>query len=82
MLLAASSFAPLWTEFVEVLTTVVSGVPTAFKSGFMEFLYEDPTASTLVISDFAKFGFGVAAFSVASALAIGICKRFLHGRIR
>ena len=82
MLLGASSFATLWTEFLDVLTTIVAGVPAAFKAGFMEFLYQDPNATTLEISDFAKFGFGVAAFSVASALAIGICKRFLHGRIR
>lgn len=80
--LGASAFADLWAEFLAVFQTLIAGIASGFKGGFMEILYQDPTAQTLVVSDLAKFGFGVAAVGVASALSIGLVKRFVRGRVR
>lgn len=43
------------TEIFQSFTTVIPALARGIKDGFMELLYVDPEASTLVISDPVKF---------------------------
>lgn len=43
------------SEIFESFTTVIPALAKGIKDGFMELLYVDPEASTLVISDPVKF---------------------------
>lgn len=58
----------LITALLSSLSQVVNGVIGAIKEGFMSFIYVDPTAETLVVSDLAKFGFIMAGVAVALGL--------------
>ena len=67
---------------VEIISTMfsgfsdtISGLATGVKDMFMNFLYVDPTAEVLVLSDFAKFGFVMAGLSMALGLGYFIIRK-------
>lgn len=61
----------MFSGFTDTITGLASGV----KEMFMNILYVDPTASTLVVSDFAKFGFVMAGLSMALGLGYFIIRK-------
>lgn len=53
----------------------IKGMSGGIKDAFMNIIYEDPTATTKVLSDFAKFGFVIMGFGLAGSLVfLGIRK--------
>lgn len=56
-------------------TDTISGLATGVKDMFMNILYVDPSASELVLSDFAKFGFLMAGLSMALGLGYFIIRK-------
>lgn len=61
----------LITELFSAFTSTITGLAGGIKDAFMNILYVDPSASTLVISDLAKFGFIMLGFSLAIGLVYG-----------
>lgn len=58
----------LISEITSGLTGMGNSVITFLKEAFLNIIYVDPTASTRVVSDFAKFGFGLIGLSLALGL--------------
>lgn len=65
----------LITEMFSTFSTTISGLASGVKDMFMNILYVDPNASTLVLSDFAKFGFVMAGLSLALGLGYFIIRK-------
>lgn len=65
----------LITTMFSGFTTTITGLSTGIKDMFMNLLYEDPTATTLVLSDFAKFGFIMAGLSMALGLGYFVIRK-------
>ena len=65
----------LITTMFSGFSSVITGLSTGVKDMFMNLLYEDPTATTLVLSDFAKFGFLIAGLSMALGLGYFIIRK-------
>ena len=65
----------LITEMFSTFSTPISGLSKGVKDMFVNFLYEDPTAEVLVLSDFAKFGFVMAGLSLALGLGYFIIRK-------
>lgn len=67
------------TELIQTMfsgfTDTISGLATGVKDMFMNILYVDPSASELVLSDFAKFGFLMAGLSMALGLGYFIIRK-------
>lgn len=63
-------FTELWTVFTTCITNFAGGI----KDAFLNLLYVDPTADSLVVSDFAKFGFIMIGFS----LGLGVVRMIIH----
>lgn len=57
----------IFTGFSEAIKGLASGI----KDAFMQILYVDPAAETLVVSEFAKFGFVMLGLSLAIGLVWG-----------
>ncbi len=64
-------------ELFSGFTTTIEGLGNGIKTAFMQLLYADPTAESLVLSDVAKFGFVMIGLSMAVGLVY-----FLFGLIR
>lgn len=58
----------LISELFSGFTTAIEGLGEGIKSAFMQLLYADPTAETLVLYDVAKFGFVMIGLSMAIGL--------------
>jgi len=67
--------AELITTMFSSVTSTVQGLATGIKTMFMNLIYEDPTASTLVLSDFAKFSFLLMGVSLALGLGYFIIRK-------
>ena len=65
----------LITSMFSSFSDVISGLAGGVKDMFMEMLYVDPLAETLVLSDFAKFGFVMAGLSLALGLGYFIIRK-------
>ena len=65
----------LITEMFSTFSTTISGLAGGVKDMFMNLLYVDPAAETLVLSDFAKFGFVMAGLSLALGLGYFIIRK-------
>lgn len=53
----------------------IKGLSGGIKDAFLNIIYEDPSATTKVLSDFAKFGFIIMGFGLACSLVfLGIRK--------
>ena len=65
----------LITTMFSGFTNTITGLSTGVKDMFMNLLYEDPTATTLVLSDFAKFGFVMAGLSMALGLGYFVIRK-------
>ena len=65
----------LITTMFSGFTTTISGLAGGVKDMFMNLIYEDPAATTLVLSDFAKFGFIMAGLSMALGLGYFIIRK-------
>lgn len=65
----------LITEMFSTFSTTITGLATGIKDMFMNLIYVDPTAQTLVLSDFAKFGFIMAGLSMALGLGYVIIRK-------
>lgn len=64
----------LITTLFSSFTEAIKGMGKGIKEAFLNVLYVDPTAETLVVSDFAKFMF----LTAGLALAIGL----IYGAVR
>ena len=64
----------LITTLFSSFTEAIKGMGNGIKEAFMNVLYANPTAETLVVSDFAKFMF----LTAGLALAIGL----IYGAVR
>ena len=65
----------LITVMFENFSTTITGIATGVKDMFMNILYVDPSASELVLSEFAKFGFAMAGLSMALGLGYFIIRK-------
>lgn len=65
----------LITTMFSTFTTTIGGLANGVKEMFMNILYVDPSASVLVLSDFAKFGFLMAGLSMALGLGYFIINK-------
>ena len=65
----------LITTMFSAFTDTITGISTGVKDMFMNLLYEDPTSSVLVLSDFAKFGFLMMGLSMALGLGYFIIRK-------
>lgn len=61
----------MFTSFGDVISGLAGGV----KDMFMNIIYVDPSASELVVSDFAIFGFMMAGLSMALGLGYFIIRK-------
>jgi hypothetical protein len=57
----------IWTAF----DSTIKGLSGGIKDAFLEIVYEDPAATTKVLSDFGKFGFLMIGLSLAVGLVYG-----------
>lgn len=64
----------LITILFSSFTEAIKGMGNGIKEAFLNVLYVNPTAETLVVSDFAKFMF----LTAGLALAIGL----IYGAVR
>ena len=58
----------LITTMFQGFTEIIPAIMGALKDGFQEIIYVDPSASTKVVSDFAKFGFLIAGLGLGLGL--------------
>ena len=65
----------LITTMFSGFSDTIGGLANGVKEMFMNILYVDPTAQTLVVSDFAKFGFVMAGLSMALGLGYFIIRK-------
>ena len=65
----------LITTMFSAFSETIGGLADGVKDMFMNLLYEDPTASVLVLSDFAKFGFLMMGLSMALGLGYFIIRK-------
>ncbi len=65
----------LVTTMFSTFSDTISGLAGGVKDMFMNILYVDPNASTLVLSDFAKFSFVMAGLSLALGLGYFIIRK-------
>ena len=56
-------------------TDTIGGLAGGVKDMFMNILYVDPSASELVLSDFAKFGFLMGGLTMALGLGYFIIRK-------
>lgn len=59
------------TSIFSSFTDTISGLGQGIKNAFLQIFYVDPTASDLVVSDVAKFGFLMLGFAMATGLVMG-----------
>lgn len=69
----------LITSFLSSMTEVVTGIIGTIKDGFVSFIYVDPSAQTLIVSDIAKFVFIMAGVGVAMGL-VGMVMAIIRKR--
>lgn len=65
----------LITTMFSGVTTTITGLGTAIKDMFMNLLFEDPVAETLVLSEFAQFSFLLMGVSLALGLGYFIINK-------
>lgn len=66
----------LVTTMFDSFNESITGLAQGIKDMFMWLIYEDPTATgSLVLSDFAKFGFVMAGLSMACGLGYFIIRK-------
>lgn len=65
----------LITTMFSGVTDTITGLGTAVKDMFMNLLFEDPVAETLVLSEFAKFSFLLMGVSLALGLGYFIINK-------
>ena len=58
----------LITTMFQGFTSIIPAIMGALKDGFEELIYVDPSATTPVISNFAKFGFLMAGLGLGLGL--------------
>lgn len=58
-------------EIFSGFSETISGLAGGIKDAFMQIMYVDPAAETLVVSDFAKFAFVMLGLSLAIGLVYG-----------
>lgn len=58
----------LISAFTAGISALVSEIPTALKQGFTNLIFEDPTATTPVLSNFATFGLVFAGIALGAGL--------------
>ena len=58
----------LISAFTAGITALVTDIPNALKQGFTNLIYEDPAASTPVLSNFATFGLVFAGIALGAGL--------------
>ena len=61
----------LITTLFSSFTEAMKGMGDGIKNAFFFFFYVNPAAETLVVSDFAKFGFLTAGLAMAIGLIYG-----------
>lgn len=61
----------LITTLFSSFTEAMKGMGSGIKDAFLNVLYVNPTAETLVVSDFAKFMFLTAGLAMAIGLIYG-----------
>lgn len=69
----------LITTMFATLQSALLGFIEAFKLGFLEAIYVDPSATTPVVSELATFGFIMLGLSLAITLTFGLV-RMVKGR--
>lgn len=65
----------LITTMFQGVSDTAKGLGTALKEMFLNILYADPTASELVLSDFAKFSFLFMGVSLAFGIGYFIIRK-------
>lgn len=65
----------LITTMFSGVTDTITGLGTAIKDMFMNLLFVDPSASDLVLSEFAKFSFLLMGVSLALGLGYFIINK-------
>lgn len=58
----------LINAFTAGITALVEEIPEALKTGFTNLIFEDPTATTPVLSNFAQFGLVFAGIALGAGL--------------
>ena len=70
-----SALGGLITTMFSAFSETIGGLTDGVKGMFMAILFEDPTSSVLVLSDFAKFGFLMMGLSIALGLGYFIIRK-------
>lgn len=76
-----SNFSDLIKLMMSSLSDVITGLATGIKTGFLNLLYEDPSASTKVFSSFAVWSFIIMGLTIGLGLCYTII-RFVTQRNR
>lgn len=62
------------TTIFESVSGVVTGMVSAFREAFSQLLWQDPTATEKVLSDFAQFGLVFLGVSITAGIVYTIIR--------